>query len=146
MKTLAEDTHVKIVQRVTRGDELCESSRSRDAIAEYEKALERLPQPFSDWDAAAHILAAVGDAHYLAGEYGEAETALVAAMHCPGAIGNPFLHLRLGQCAFKKGNRRRAADELTRAYMGGGKEIFDGEEPEYFVFIKTILKEPPGGW
>jgi hypothetical protein len=63
-------------------------------------------------------------------------------MHCPGDIGNPFLHLRLGQSQLELGNRERAADELARAYMGGGKEIFEQDEPEYFQFLKTVLKKP----
>jgi hypothetical protein len=66
-------------------------------------------------------------------------------MHCPGAIGNPFLHLRLGQCQFELGNLDRAGDELARAYMGAGNEIFVGAE-KYFEFLKTRLKPPPGGW
>ena len=68
------------------------------------------------------------------------------AMHCPGAIGNPFLHLRLGQCQFELGNLDRAADELARAYMGTGIEIFEDEEGKYFEFLKTRLQPPPGGW
>jgi hypothetical protein len=70
---------------------------------------------------------------------------LSLAMHCPDAIGNPFLHLRLGQCQYELGNLDQAADELARAYMGGGEEIFEEDEREYFTFLKTRLKPPPGG-
>jgi hypothetical protein len=37
----------------------------------------------------------------------------------------------------------RAADELTRAYMGGDEEIFDNEDPKYFQFLKTRIKLSP---
>lgn len=67
------------------------------------------------------------------------------AMQCPAAIGNPFLHLRLGQCQFELGNLDRAADELARAYMGAGADIFEGAD-KYFAFLKTRLQPPPGGW
>ena len=67
------------------------------------------------------------------------------AMHCPEAIGNPFLHLRLGQCQFELGSLDRAADELARAYMGAGEEIFEAAD-KYFEFLKTRLEPPPGGW
>jgi len=53
------------------------------------------------------------------------------AMHCPDAIGNPFLHLRLGQCQFELKALDRAADELMRAYMGGGPDLFKLEDPKY---------------
>jgi hypothetical protein len=61
------------------------------------------------------------------------------------AIGNPFLHLRLGQCQFELGNFDRAADELTRAHVGAGAEIFEGAD-KYFTFLKTRLNPPPVGW
>jgi hypothetical protein len=44
-----------------------------------------------------------------------------------------FLHLRLG------------ADELARAYMGAGADIFDGAG-KYFAFLKSRLQAPPDGW
>jgi len=66
-------------------------------------------------------------------------------MHCPDAIGNPFLHLRLGQCCFEKRALDRAADELTRAYMGAGRKIFESDDPKYFEFLKTRIKPPASG-
>ena len=36
--------------------------------------------------------------------------------------GNPFLRLRLGQVQVELGALDEAADNLTRAYMGGGRE------------------------
>jgi hypothetical protein len=67
-------------------------------------------------------------------------------MHGPDALGNPFLHLRLGQCRFELGDLDRAADELARAYMADGEDVFDGEDPKYLAFLKTRLQPPPGGW
>lgn len=58
-------------------------------------------------------------------------------MHCPGAIGNPFIHLRLGQAQLELGNTDRAADELMRAYMGGGLEIFAMEDERYLDFLAS---------
>jgi hypothetical protein len=66
-------------------------------------------------------------------------------MHCPGAIGNPFLHLRLGQCQLELGDRKRAADELTRAYAIEGKDIFANEDRKYFAFLKTVIDRPESG-
>lgn len=61
------------------------------------------------------------------------------AMRCPDAMGNPFLHLRLGQCQFELAALDRAADELARAYMGGGPELFSQEDPKYLAFLKTRI-------
>lgn len=66
-------------------------------------------------------------------------------MRCPEAIGNPFLHLRLGQCQFEVGNLDRAVDELASAYLGAGEEIYEGAD-KYFEFLKTRLKPPTVGW
>lgn len=131
---------------------LCEEGDSLADLENYPAALERywaawalLPEPKTDWEAATWILAAVGDANLFAGDYTAGRDHLSTAMHCPGGIGNPYLHLRLGQCQFELGDLDRAADELTRAYMGGGDEIFEDEE-KYFEFLKTRIQPPPGGW
>jgi hypothetical protein len=67
-------------------------------------------------------------------------------MHCPDAIGNPFIHLRLGQCQFEIGNLKRAADELARAFLMEGLALFEDEDPKYIEWIKPQLKEPKEGW
>lgn len=105
-----------------------------------------LPDPKEQWPAALWILAAIGDANFLSGDFKAGRDNLSTAMRCPGGIGNPFVHLRLGECQFEIGNHDRAADELTRALMGGGEEIFDGEDPKYLAFLKGRLVPPTGGW
>ncbi len=105
-----------------------------------------LPEPRTNWQAAIWILGAIGDANYLGSDFAAGRDNLSLAMHCPDAIGNPFLHLRLGQCQYELGNMDRAADELARAYMGGGTELFDDDDPKYFTFLTSRLQPPPGGW
>ena len=58
-------------------------------------------------------------------------------MTCPGGLGNPFLHLRLGQVLLDQGHDDLAADELMRAYMGAGAEIFESEDGRYLRFLGT---------
>jgi hypothetical protein len=94
----------------------------------------------TQWDEATWLLAAIGDAHFQAGRFEQARQALSDCMHCSGAIGNPFLHLRLGQAQFELGDLTGAADELTRAYMGAGEEIFQEQASKYFDFLKTRIK------
>jgi len=92
------------------------------------------------WEASTWILAAIADACFLMGKRKSARQALEYAMTCPGAIGNPFLHLRLGQVLFDADEKDAAADELIRAYMGAGAEIFEKDDPKYFEFLKTKAK------
>jgi hypothetical protein len=82
-------------------------------------------------------LAAIGDAAFLGGYRTTALEALQDAMICPGAIGNPFLHLRLGEVLYDMGELDAAANELIRAYMWDGEEIFAAEDPRYLAFLRT---------
>jgi len=145
MHELDDAVHEQIKILCAEGDALAGEAKYSDALTKYWAAWDLLPEPPTDWEAATWILAAIGDANFLGGDYVAGRDNLSMAMHCPGAIGNPFLHLRLGQCQFELGDLDRAADELTRAYMGAGDEIFEVGD-KYFAFLKTRLKPPKGGW
>ncbi|WP_439632229.1 tetratricopeptide repeat protein [Gemmata sp.] len=145
MAALSDDAHEHIQALCKQGDVLAKKRLYPAALEQYWAAWDLLPEPQTDWQAATWILAAVGDANFLSGDFTAGRDNLSLAMHCPGAIGNPFLHLRLGQCQFELGDLDRAADELARAYMGAGPDIFAGAD-KYFAFLKTRLQPPPGGW
>ncbi|MCP2067939.1 tetratricopeptide repeat protein [Pseudomonas laurylsulfatiphila] len=134
---LSPDLHAEIKKLCGDGDLLAESGHFEDAVAQYNKALALIPFPKNDWEAATWILAAIADACFLSGLTTSAYEALQYAMTCPGGIGNPFLHLRLGQVLLDDGQGDRAADELMRAYMGAGLEIFAAEDARYLIFLKT---------
>lgn len=122
------------------GDALAASGKFEDAIAAYNGAWEMVPEPKAKWNASTWVLAAIGDAAFLSGYGTTAREALEYALVCPGGLGNPFVHLRLGQTLFDKGEHDRAADELMRAYMGGGKELFATEDDRYLSFLRTRAK------
>jgi tetratricopeptide (TPR) repeat protein len=123
------------------GDEHAEGGRHSEALKAYWSAWALIPEPKTNWDAATWVLAAIGDANFLSADYAACRDNLTAAMSCPDAIGNPFLHLRLGQSQFELGDLDRAADELMRAYMGAGPEIFKDQDPKYLSFLKTRAKD-----
>jgi tetratricopeptide (TPR) repeat protein len=127
------------------GDRLAEAKAYEDALSQYNRAWKLIPDPPNEWNASTWILAAIADASFLGGYYTSAKEALEYAMHCPNGIGNPFLHLRLGQCHFEMGALSSAADELTRAYMAEGRKIFEKEDAKYFEFLKTRIKPPASG-
>lgn len=134
---LDEQLHEKIKAFCANGDKLAEVKSFEAAIAEYNKAWGLIPAPKNDWEAATWVLAAIADAAYLGGYLTSAREAIEYGMTCPGAIGNPFMHLRYGQILLDSNENERAADELMRAYMGGGTDVFSLADPKYLAFLKT---------
>ena len=140
MAELSDETHTKIQQLCAEGDQQAKAKRYADALKLYWAAWDLLPEPKTDWEAATWILVAIGDANFLGGDFVAGRDNLSQAMHCPDAVGNPFIHLRLGQCQFELQVLDRAADELMRAYMGAGPDIFKDEDPKYLQFLQSKAK------
>lgn len=145
MNELPAAVHESIERLCNAGDELAEREAYKDAIASYNEAWLLMPAPQTEWEASTWVLAAIGDACFLGGFFQSGLDALQHAMHCPSGVGNPFIHLRLGQCALEKGLDAMAAEHLARAYMLEGKEIFAEDDPKYFVFLKTKIAPPVSG-
>lgn len=149
MSELSEATHSEIQRLSAKGDALANERKYSEAIPVYWQAWDLLPEPKTEWEAATWLLAAIGDANFLGRDYTAGKDNLTTAMHCPNAIGNPFLHLRLGQCQFELGVLDRAADELMLAYMGAGSDIFKDQDPKYLRFLQSKAKgieEPKKSW
>ena len=145
MEQLSDELYAKIQELSAQGDQHAEKRQLPEALRSYWAAWDLIPEPKTNWEATTWVLAAIGDANFLGQDYTAGRDNLANAMACPGAIGNPFLHLRLGQCNFELGELDRAADELMRAYMGAGPDIFQDQDPKYLAFVKTRAKdiEPP---
>ncbi len=141
-RELPYDVHESIQRFCAEGDSLAEAERYADAIARYGKALVLLPTPHQDWEAATWIYAALGDTHFLARDFERARQALTTVMLCPNALDNPFLWLRRGQVYFELGELKQAQDSLASAFMLGGREIFETEDPKYRAFIATKMEQP----
>lgn len=146
MSELTDATHEEIKRLCKVGDDLVDANRYGDALANYWSAWDLLPEPKTKWSAASWILTSIGDTNFQSEDYEAGRDNLANAMHCPDALGNPFIHLRLGQCQFELGNFDRAADELARAFIPVGKQLFENEDPKYLDFVKSKLDPPPGGW
>jgi tetratricopeptide (TPR) repeat protein len=119
-----------------KGDALVEARRLQEALTAFNEAWKLIPAPKNGWEAATWVLAAIGNTAYQSGDYANARKALEYGMSCPGAIGNPFMHLRLGQVLYESDELDLAADELMRAYMGAGQDVFASENPKFFAFLK----------
>lgn len=120
------------------GDEGLKQGEYADAVQHFQAALAVAPKASPPWEGTAWLLASLAEAYFFLGDYGPAYTALTQALHVPGALGTPFLHLRLGQVQFELGELQQAAAELKRAYQARGEEIFADEDDKYLEFLRSI--------
>jgi len=146
MSDLPDNIHTEITRLSEQGNALADAGDCDAAVRCFEAALDLLPPPIEQWSAACWLFTAIGDTLFQSARYREAIQPLLDAVKCAGGIGNPLVHLRLGQTQLELGHEVLAADELARAYMGAGKEIFEEEPAKYFDLVKSKLKLPAGGW
>src|SRR5262249_19080959 len=69
MVELPEDIHNKIERLCATGDAQAKQQQFAQALTSYWAAWDLLPEPKVEWEAATWILAAVGDANFLGGDY-----------------------------------------------------------------------------
>ncbi|UJF25222.1 tetratricopeptide repeat protein [Suttonella sp. R2A3] len=137
MNEIDDKTYAEIQDLCDKGDDFADNGDYHNALAHFWQAFDLVPEPKTDWDTATWILAAIGDTNFLDKDFQAGVEHLSQAMHCPDAIGNPFIHMRLGQCQLEIGNLDRATDELLRAFALEGDDIFAEEDPKYLAFLKA---------
>jgi tetratricopeptide (TPR) repeat protein len=137
---LDDKLYKRLVKVTEQGNQFYDAGDYRKALAKFEDGLAMRPEPIEKWEAATWCLASIGDSLFLLGRYPEAHEHLSHAMVCPDGLGNPFIHMRLGQVQLELGNIDRAKDELARAYMGGGPELFAQEDPKYLAFLRRYMR------
>ena len=101
-----------------------------------------VPEDKVNWEASTWILGAVGELQFRHQKFDKALDSYLHAVQCPNGLGNPYIHLRIGEAQYELGNMAGAGDNLTRAYMGAGEDIFKDEDPKYLAYLKTILLPP----
>lgn len=129
---LDDETHGKIEALSEVGNDLLEGGDWRSALVKWRLALDLLPEPKSDWDAATWLYASIGDAQYQGGDFTQAKESLYDALNCPEGQQNPFVHLRLGQTLHALRDKK-SLDHFLQAYMLDGEDIFlleDGGEDD----------------
>jgi len=139
MKQLPNEIHEEITSLCKRGDELVKLGNVEEAKKNYVDSLKLLPSDHREWEAATWIYVAMGDMYFHLKNYEQAFKCFYNAVQCPQGVGNPYIHLRLGQLYFEEGSFEESADELTRAYMGGGLGILLEDDPKYLEFLETKI-------
>lgn len=131
--------HEQITELCKEGDALASAGMLGDARQKYIAALKLLPGDPRQWEAATWIYVALGDLHFRSQCFDKAFKCFYNAVRCPQGLGNPYIHLRLGQLYLERNDVDKAADELTRAYMGGGIDILMEDDPKYLAFLETRI-------
>ncbi|WP_068621368.1 tetratricopeptide repeat protein [Paenibacillus tuaregi] len=137
---LSDSTHAEITALCKQGDDLVRAGDLDAGKKNYIAALRLLPADHREWEAATWIYVAIGDVHFKTKSYDKAFKCFFNAVQCPKGLGNPYIHLRLGQMYYEQENLEKAADELTRAYMGAGIAIFMEDDPKYLEFLETKIE------
>ena len=118
-----------------------EDDRPKEAVRLYMQALDRLPPSEAQSGIATQILTGLGEIYWLGGDLEKAFDYFSSAVACEGGLGLTHIHLRLGQIRAERGELARARDELMRAYMGSGFQMFEYEDPKYYALIKDIVEK-----
>ncbi len=133
--TMDDKTYERVVLLYGEGEKLTQSGLIASALEKYAEAWSLIPDPKEHWKLSTSVISAIADCWFLAGEYEEVLRALEFGMNCPDAVGNPFLHLRLGQALLEQGQDDRAEEELMRAYEAHREAIFAHQDPKYLAFL-----------
>jgi tetratricopeptide (TPR) repeat protein len=133
--TMDPATYERIVALYAEGERHARADRPGSALGQYAEAWALIPDPKERWTLSTSVISAIADCWFHAGRFDEVLRALEFGMNCPDAVGNPFLHLRLGQALLEQGEEDRAEEELMRAFEAHGRDIFAHEDPKYLAFL-----------
>jgi tetratricopeptide (TPR) repeat protein len=125
---LSEAAFSKVTELSERGNELLDEGKWREAVEVWTKALDLVPEPKTDWEAATWLYTSIGDAYFEGAEYADAAHALYEALNCPDGQTNAFIHYTLGQSLLKLDDEEKGVASLLQAYMLDGTNLFDDDE------------------
>lgn len=126
-----------------KGHQLYKDGQIEAAIKTWREALDLIPEPKQEYFETRRFLLAMGDAYFGKRMYSEACECFYK-IHGPQSLddGSFYTVLRLGECYFELGDEENAKQYLIKAYMLGGKAIFEPEDGmedgrKYYDFLKA---------
>jgi len=139
METLPDELFDAIVHDIENGDKEMAEDVFDAALAFYNQALEKIPEPKHDWEISLHVYTALGDVSINCEDFESAIYYYNQALQCPDGTENGYIWLGLGQAYYAIDETDRAKNALLSAYMLEGEEIFEGDNQEYFQLIEDIV-------
>ena len=138
-KEIPEQLQSELDKHAEEGNKYFNNKEYDKALEIWVKALELIPETKKNFSETVWFLTSIGDIYFMQGKYEESFNSFeVAKNNLSGeGINNPFILLRLGQSAFELGKKELATENLLRAYMLEGKEIFEEDDKKYFEFLKS---------
>jgi hypothetical protein len=133
---LDRDTASKVDRKLEDAQAHIAAQRYVQALVELEAAASLLPKPDDRWAIASKVYAAMGEAYFKLGDFKETVRCMSHALDCPEGIGDPSFLLRCGQAQLELGDMEKAKKSLTSAYLGGGADLFAGEDPKYLAIAE----------
>ena len=140
-QTLQADISNKIKQLCKQGYEIFDRGDAKAALRCFYSAWTLLPKPQTLWQEAGWVLTALGDVYFAKGDYEQGREALLSALHCPHALGNPIIHLRLGQCLYELRNETEALDQFRLVVKNGGEALFQKENKKYLQLLESAITD-----
>ncbi|WP_260986209.1 tetratricopeptide repeat protein [Bordetella genomosp. 13] len=138
---LPDDIYEEIEALSEEGNELSDEGEYEGAESVWRQALDLLPEPQTKWSAYTWLTTSIGEACYFQENYAGAAQMLFDALNGPDAQENPFVHYMLGKALWRRGDDpERAIDELLRAYMLDGSDIFEGDEDEGPDMLRLLIE------
>ena len=130
-RELPYDIYDRVTELSEQGNDLLDRGDTKAAISAWRSALQLLPEPRRQWDAAVWLHASIGDAQRDDGDFNGALDSFRQAAASGDGYANSFVQLGIGICLYDLGRCEENTDPLLRAYMGGGEEIFEESDPMY---------------
>jgi len=131
----------KIFQKIQtfndKAEDLINAERFSDAIKEYQKAWNTLPEPRQLWDAGLWIKIGQAECSLAQEDYSAGKQKLLDAILCSGAVNNPLVHFLLGICCYELGELACAKEELQIAHDLEGDSIFQEGDEKYQNFLNS---------
>lgn len=132
---LADELYNQLLALAEQGDSYAENNEFDAAIDQYQQALNLLPEPKSEWEAATWLYVALGDALFSENRLQEARNAYEAALISPDGNENPYIWFCLGEVFFSMNIPDKAKENFKIAYSLDGLNIFEDQNPAYLELI-----------
>lgn len=134
-----DEVYEQITALAESGDNFAEKEQFGSAISKYEQALDLLPEPKTDWEAATWLYVALGDALFNQKDFNAALGAYQRALMSPDGTGNPYVWFSLGSAFYELDNLEKAKTHFMSAYLLDGEEVFQDADPDYLALISEEI-------